>query len=128
MVRAERRGDKVGDQGRIGGSASGIRARSFRADCPTQASGRFETARRERTGAVEGRIAPDFHLIMVTLNGSALRHASRTDDGFRHGGHDATGMTCFLPAGCHRQLSLRDGAWDWGAIAMDPAAASPKLS
>ncbi|TCU31354.1 helix-turn-helix transcriptional regulator [Rhizobium azibense] len=89
--------------------------------------GRFETARRRRTGEVEGKIAPDFHLIMVTLSGGAAHHAFRTDDGYRYEGRDAKGMVSFLPAGCSRELRLRDVAWEWGAIAIDPAVASPKL-
>ncbi len=54
--------------------------------------GRFETARRGRTGEVEGKIDPHFHLIMVTLNGGAAYHAFRTDDGYRYEGRDVKGM------------------------------------
>lgn len=57
--------------------------------------GRFETARRGRTGEVEGKIEPHFHLIMVTLNGGAAYHAFRTDDGYRYEGRDAKGMFPF---------------------------------
>ncbi|MBY5637578.1 helix-turn-helix transcriptional regulator [Rhizobium leguminosarum] len=89
--------------------------------------GRFETARRGRTEDVEGRITPDFHLIMVTLNGGAAYHRFRTDDGFHYEGRDAKGMVSFLPAGCGRELMLRDVAWEWGAIAIDPASGNPKL-
>ncbi|MBY3591026.1 helix-turn-helix transcriptional regulator [Rhizobium bangladeshense] len=89
--------------------------------------GRFETARRGRTRGVEGRIAPDFHLIMVTLNGGAAHHAFRTDDGFRYEGRDVKGMVSFLPAGCSRELVLRDVAWEWGAIAIDPGVGSPQI-
>ncbi|MDW9370846.1 helix-turn-helix domain-containing protein [Sinorhizobium meliloti] len=90
--------------------------------------GRFETARRGRTGEVEGKIEPHFHLIMVTLNGGAAYHAFRTDDGYRYEGRDAKGMVSFLPAGCRRELILRDVAWEWGAIAIDPAISSPRLA
>ncbi|WP_457812804.1 AraC family transcriptional regulator (plasmid) [Sinorhizobium meliloti] len=90
--------------------------------------GRFETARRGRTGKVEGKIEPHFHLIMVTLNGGAAYHAFRTDDGYRYEGRDAKGMVSFLPAGCRRELILRDVAWEWGAIAIDPAISSPRLA
>jgi AraC family transcriptional regulator len=90
--------------------------------------GRFETARRGPTAEVEGRITPDFHLVMVTLNGGAARHEFRTDDGFRYAGPDAKRMVSFLPAGCNRDLALRDVSWEWGAIAIDPAIAGEKLS
>lgn len=89
--------------------------------------GRFETARRGQTGEVEGKIAPDFHLVMVTLNGGAAHHAFRTDDGFRYEARDVKGMVSFLPAGCNRELVLRDVAWEWGAISIDPVVGSPKL-
>ncbi|MBY5794192.1 helix-turn-helix domain-containing protein [Rhizobium leguminosarum] len=82
--------------------------------------GYFETARRGPTVEVEGRIAPDHHLIMVTLNGGANQHRFRTDDGFRYDGRDTKGMVSFLPAGCGRDLVLRNVAWEWGAIAIDP--------
>jgi AraC family transcriptional regulator len=90
--------------------------------------GRYETARRGPTKEVEGRITPDFHLVMVTLNGGATRHEFRTDDGLRYAGPDARRMVSFLPAGCNRDLSLRDVAWEWVAIAIDPAIAGEKLS
>lgn len=86
----------------------------------TWKSGRFETARRARTSEVEGRIVSDHHLVMVTLNGGADRHVFRTDDGFRYDGRDRKGMVSFLPAGCSRDLSLRNVAWEWAAIAIDP--------
>ena len=90
--------------------------------------GRFETARRGHTAEVEGRITPDFHLVMVTLNGGAARHEFRTDDGLRYAGPDAKRMVSFLPAGCNRDLTLHDVAWEWGAIAIDPAVSGEKLS
>jgi AraC family transcriptional regulator len=37
-------------------------------------------------------------------------------------------MVWFLPAGCNRDLVLRDVAWEWEAIAIDPAIAGDKLS
>jgi AraC family transcriptional regulator len=89
--------------------------------------GWFETARRGRTGEVEGKITSDFHLIMVTLNGGAAHHAFRTDDGYRYKGRDVKGMVSFLPAGCTRELVLRDVAWEWGAIAIDPVLTNPRL-
>ncbi|AJC81936.1 AraC family transcriptional regulator protein (plasmid) [Rhizobium etli bv. phaseoli str. IE4803] len=89
--------------------------------------GRFETAHRGLTGEVEGKISPDFHLIMVTLNGGATHHAFRTDDGCRYEGRDRKGMVSFLPAGCNRELVLRDVAWEWGAIAIDPTLGNPML-
>jgi AraC family transcriptional regulator len=93
----------------------------------TWRGGRFETARRARTAEVEGRITPDFHLVMVTLNGGAARHEFRTDDGFRYAGADVKRTVSFLPAGCNRDLALRDVSWEWGAIAIDPATTGSKL-
>lgn len=84
--------------------------------------GHFQTARRGPTLEVEGRIASDHHLVMVTLKGGANRHRFRTDDGFQYDGRDAKGMVSFLPAGCGRDLALRDVAWEWAAFAIGPAA------
>jgi AraC family transcriptional regulator len=93
----------------------------------TWSGGHFETARRGRTREVEGRIASDQHLIMVTLSGGADRHSFRTDDGFRYDGRDGKGMISFLPAGCGRDLALHNVAWEWGAIAIDPATVAPQF-
>lgn len=83
--------------------------------------GHFERGKRARTGTVEGRIASDRHLCMVTLSGGAKEHRFTTTDGLRYRGRDRPGMASFLPAGCERRLELRDVAWRWGAIAIEPS-------
>lgn len=82
---------------------------------------RFESAQRDFTRAVEGRIVSNRHLVMVTLSGGAERHVFRTDDGARHDGRDRAGAVSFLPAGCGRDLALRNVGWRWGAIAIEPS-------
>ncbi len=70
---------------------------------------------------------PSRHLIMVTLRGGAQRHEFRADDGSRFAGSDNVGSVSFLPADCGRDLMLTDVAWEWGAIALDPHCAHPKM-
>ncbi|MDQ8731037.1 AraC family transcriptional regulator [Bradyrhizobium sp. LHD-71] len=82
----------------------------------------FESARRGYTQAVEGAISPKRHLLMVTLHGGARQHEYVADCGFRYHGADRPGSVSFLPAGCARQLRLRDVAWDWASLALDPEA------
>jgi len=89
--------------------------------------GQYESATRQFTARVEGRIAPRHHLLMATLKGGAARHAFTTDGGFRFEGRDAPGMISFLPAGCERRLELDNVCWEWGAIAIDPDLAPVRL-
>jgi AraC family transcriptional regulator len=80
--------------------------------------GVFETASRSFTPAVEGTIASQKHLVMVTLRGGARRHEFVTDCGYRYSGEDRRGFVSFLPAGCGRRLRLADVAWEWASIAL----------
>jgi AraC family transcriptional regulator len=82
--------------------------------------GAFETAYRPRTALVEGAIQSGSHLVMVTLRGGATDHETAADGGHRYKGADRAGFVSFLPAGCERRLVLRDVAWQWASIALDP--------
>ncbi|RDJ23125.1 AraC family transcriptional regulator [Bosea caraganae] len=86
--------------------------------------GSFETAQRPLTTLVEGCIRSDRHLIMVTLRGGAERHEIWADDGHRYDGPDRPGSVSFLPAGCERRLRLRNVAWRWAAIGLQPCETS----
>jgi AraC family transcriptional regulator len=104
-----------------------IEDRGWRLNTPPQSkldatwpAGRLETARRSPTAEVEGRLHPERHTVMVTLKGGASRHRFRNDDGFSYDGRDTLGMVSFLPAGCGRDLTLHDVAWEWAAIAIEP--------
>lgn len=88
------------------------------------ARGSFETAHRPLTPLVEGCIRSDRHLIMVTLRGGAERHEIWADGGHRYDGPDRPGSVSFLPAGCERRLRLRNVAWRWAAIGLQPCEAS----
>jgi AraC family transcriptional regulator len=91
-------------------------------------NGRFESARRSFTACVEGKIRSDSHLLMATLRGGARHHRITTDAGASFEGADHAGTVSFLPAGCTRNLLLRDVAWEWGAIALDPRAVNAELA
>jgi AraC family transcriptional regulator len=84
--------------------------------------GRFETARRPLTSAVEGRLSPQDSVVMVTLRGGAEHHELWVDDGYRYSGPDIAGSISFLPAGCTRELQLRNVAWQWASITLPHAA------
>jgi AraC family transcriptional regulator len=86
--------------------------------------GRFETARRPFTSAVEGRLSPKEPVVMVTLRGGAEHHELSVDDGYRYSGPDIAGSISFLPAGCTRELQLRNVAWHWASITLPQAALS----
>jgi AraC family transcriptional regulator len=82
--------------------------------------GVFETASRSMTRNVEGCILSGNHLIMATLSGGAERHETLTDCGQRYDGPDRPASISFLPANCGRKLSLRNVAWRWAAIGLNP--------
>jgi AraC family transcriptional regulator len=83
--------------------------------------GAFTTAYRPATRFVEGEIASQNHLVMVTLRGGAKRHEIRTDDGHRYDGPDRPGSVSFLPAACARRLRLHSVEWRWATIALAPS-------
>jgi AraC family transcriptional regulator len=82
--------------------------------------GAFETGSRPMTTTVEGRICSSNYLIMATLSGGAQRHETLTDCGHRYDGPDHPSSISFLPANCERRLKLRNVAWRWAAIGLDP--------
>jgi AraC family transcriptional regulator len=86
----------------------------------TWRNGGFDTARRDLTPAVEGRITVQHHLVFVTLAGSARSLEVRTDCGHSYSGPEMTGAVSFLPAGCNREFRMRDAKTHWASISLRP--------
>lgn len=86
----------------------------------TWCNGGFDTARRDLTPAVEGRITVSHHLVFVTLAGSARSLEVRTDCGHSYNGPEMAGAVSFLPAGCGREFSMRDAETHWASVSLRP--------
>jgi AraC family transcriptional regulator len=83
--------------------------------------GRLEWGMRPPTSVVESRIIAHAPMLLVTLAGGARHAHHRADDGMTYDGPDLAGSFTFLPAGCTRELSLRDVAWRWAILTLPVA-------
>lgn len=80
--------------------------------------GRFDTARRTATPAVEGTIGLADHLVLVTVEGGAEHLEVADDSGHRFAGADFAGAVSFVPAGTTRRLAMKGVASRWASIAL----------
>jgi AraC family transcriptional regulator len=83
-------------------------------------NGAFDTARRPYTEVVEGTIHTPHHLVMLTVSGGSAHQEVVASCGHRYVGNDRKGAVSFVPAHCHRRLSLRGVQSAWASVALHP--------